>query len=61
MSYSPLISFLFFLFCFMESLKEKLPFDDNFFDHVHMSQIAWGVPEHAVCDGLFALRRMFFF
>lgn len=29
----------------LQSLKNKLPFDDDEFDHVHIDSIARGVPE----------------
>ena len=31
------------------SLTTKLPFDDEEFDHVHVKDIARGVPENKVC------------
>lgn len=32
------------------SLTNKLPFEDDEFDHVHISGVARGVPENKVCN-----------
>lgn len=42
------------------SLRQKLPFDDDEFDHVHIQNIAFAVPENKVtsetiCDGEYFL------
>lgn len=34
------------------SLTNKLPFEDDEFDHVHISGVARGVPENKVCNAL---------
>ncbi len=31
------------------SLRQKLPFDDDEFDHVHIHGLAYAVPENKVC------------
>ncbi|ETW87004.1 hypothetical protein HETIRDRAFT_59014, partial [Heterobasidion irregulare TC 32-1] len=46
------------LFVFHHSLSTRLPFEDDYFEHVHIQSISKGVPEHKVLE--FALPGTYF-